>query len=371
MKIRTLTRFGLGLVAVAAVLVVAGLLFRFIAQQRVAAQTRIRSPHGIESLERVTLGGIPQWILVRGWDRRNPVLLFLHGGPGFPETAVARLFCAELEKHFTVVHWDQRGAGKSYRFGEDRSSWTIQDYVDDTHALVELLLRRFGKERLFLVGHSWGTILGLQTAHDHPELIHALVGIGQVVHWREQEEISHRWVVEQARTRGNTRAQEELAAIQPPYKHPREMWTERKWLAHFGGDFHDAQGMRRYVLAGALSPHYSLLDGLRFAQGIGAPLEMWLNEIRETDFFRTIPRVEVPVYFFAGRRDYNSAFEVVERYAEALEAPRKEIVWFERSAHSPNLEEPDRFQETMVSRVLAETLAAGGTRPFAAKPKPR
>lgn len=308
---------------------------------------------------------------MRGWDRHSPILLFLHGGPGFPEMAVSHLFSAKLEKHFTVVHWDQRGAGKSYRFGEDRSSWTIQDYVDDTHALIELLLRRFGKERVFLVGHSWGTELGLRTARDHPELLHAFVGIGQVVNSREPEETSYRWVVERARSTGNTRAQEELATIQPPYEHPSEMWLQRKWLAQFGGDFYDGQGMHRYVLSGALSPHYSLLDGLRFAQGIGAPLEMWLNEIRETDFFRTIPRVEVPVYFFAGKRDYNTPFELVERYAETLEAPRKEIVWFERSAHSPNLEEPDRFQEAMVSRVLAETLAAGGTRALAVKPKPR
>ena len=186
MNIGTLSRLGLGLAAAAAVFVVAGLLFRFIAQQRIAAQTRIQTTRGVESLERVTLGGIPQWILVRGWDRHNPILLFLHGGPGFPETAVARLFSARLEKHFTVVHWDQRGAGKSYQFGEDRSSWTIQDYDDDTRALIELLLRRFGKERLFLVGHSWGTVLGMRTARDHPELLHAFVGIGQVVNWREQ-----------------------------------------------------------------------------------------------------------------------------------------------------------------------------------------
>ena len=367
MNIRTLSRFGLGLAAAAAALVIAGLLFRFVGQQRIAARTRIQATLGVESLERVTLGGIPQWILVRGWDQDNPVLLFLHGGPGFPETAVSRLFSTGLEKHFTVVHWDQRGAGKSYRFGEDRSSWTIQDYVDDTHELIELLLHRFGKERLFLVGHSWGSVLGLRTARDHPELLHAFVGIGQVVNWREQEEISYRWVVERARSTGNTRAQEELATIQPPYEHPSEMWMERKWLAHFGGDFYDAQGMRKYVLAGALSPHYSVLDGLRFARGIGAPLEMWRNEIQETNFFRTAPHVGVPIYFFVGRRDYNTPFELVERYAETLEAPRKEIVWFERSAHSPNLEEPDRFQEAMVSRVLATADAS----PLAAKPKPR
>ncbi|MDJ0869424.1 MAG: alpha/beta hydrolase [Myxococcota bacterium] len=369
MNIRAPGRFVLGLAAAAAALVIAGLVLRFLGQQRIAAQTRIEAAHGVESLERVTLGGIPQSILVRGWDRRNPILLFLHGGPGFPEMAVSRLFSARLEEHFTVVHWDQRGSGKSYRFGEDRSSWTIQDYVDDTHELIELLLHRFGKERLFLVGHSWGTVLGLRTARDHPELLHAFVGIGQVVNWREQEEISYRWVVERARSTRNTQAQEELAAIQPPYEHPSEMWVERKWLAHFGGDFYDAQGMRKYVLAGALSPHYSVLDGLRFARGIGAPLEMWRNEIRETDFPRTIPRVDVPVYFFAGRRDYNTPSELVERYVEALEAPHKEMVWFERSAHSPNLEEPDLFQEAIVSRVLAKTLATADARPPAAKPK--
>jgi len=362
MNIGTLTRFGLGTAIATGLLVVAGLLLRFIGEQRIAAQTRIRSPIGVESLERVTLGGIPQWILVRGWDRRNPILLFLHGGPGFSETAVARLFSTRLEHEFTVVHWDQRGAGKSYRFGEDRSAWTIQDYVDDTRALIELLLRRFDQEKLFLVGHSWGTVLGMRIARDHPELLHAFVGIGQVVNWREQEEISYRWVTQRAQATGSTRAQEELAAIRPPYEHPSEMLIERKWLAHFGGDFYDGRGMRRYVLSGALSPHYSLLDGLRFTRGIGAPLEMWLNEIRETNLFQTVPRVEVPVFFFAGKHDYNTAFEVVERYAEALEAPHKELVWFERSAHSPNLEEPDRFQEEMIGRVLAATLAPADAR---------
>ena len=125
MSIRTLTRFGLRLGAAATVFIVAGLLLRFIGQQWIAAQTRIQTTLGVESLERVTLGGVPQWILVRGWDRRNPILLFLHGGPGFPEMAVSHLFSTKLEKHFTVVHWDQRGAGKSYRFREDWSSWTI------------------------------------------------------------------------------------------------------------------------------------------------------------------------------------------------------------------------------------------------------
>jgi pimeloyl-ACP methyl ester carboxylesterase len=350
-----MARVSRGFAAAAAVLVIAGLVWRVVGQRRLAAKSRICSPQGVESLERVTLGGIPQWILVRGWDRRSPVLLFLHGGPGSAEMAVSHLFSPTLEKHFTVVHWDQRGAGKSNRFGEDRSSWTIQDYLGDTRELIELLFERFDKERVFLVGHSWGAELGLRIAHTHPELLHAFVGIGQVINAREQEEISYRWVVEQAQATGNTRAQAELATIQPPYHRTSEMLLERKWLSHFGGDFYDAQGIRRYVLAGVVSPHYSLLDGLRFARGISASLETWLKEMPKADFFHTIPRIEVPVYFFTGRRDYNTPFEVVERYAEQLQAPHKEIVWFERSAHSPNLEEPDRFQELMVSRVLAES----------------
>jgi pimeloyl-ACP methyl ester carboxylesterase len=350
-----LRTFALGIVPLVVVPVVLG---RALLQHRIASERRITSPNGVESLERVTLGGLPQWILIRGWERSNPVLLYLHGGPGFPETAVARLFCNELERHFVVVHWDQRGAGKSNRFGIDRDSFTVADYLEDTRQLIELLRLRFGVERIHLVGHSWGSYLGALTARDHPELLHAFVGLGQVVDWKRQEEIGYQFVVEQARTRGNRKAMAELEAIRPPYENQDELWLERKWLSRFGGDFIDGRGMRPYVLSGALSPHYSVLDGLRYWLGARSPDPMWRRELRQQSLMPSALRLEVPVYFLAGRRDYNTPSEVVEEYYKRLEAPRKELIWFEHSAHSPNLEEPDRFQEVLISRLLAESNGA-------------
>jgi pimeloyl-ACP methyl ester carboxylesterase len=319
-------------------------------QQRIASARRITSPTGVESLERVVLGGVPQWILMRGWERSNPVLLYLHGGPGFPETAVARLFCDELERHFVVVHWDQRGAGKSNHLGLDRDAFTLADYLRDTRQLIELLRRRFGIRRVHLVGHSWGSYLGALTARDHPELLHDFVGVGQVVDWKRQEELGHRFAVERARETGNRRAMAEMEGIRPPYEDQDQLWLERKWISRFGGDFLDSRGRWPYVLAGAISPYYSVLDGLRYWLGARAPETMWRRELREQNLVAMDAlRFGVPVYFLMGCHDHITPIGLVEKYYERLEAPRKELVRFEHSAHSPNLEEPGRFQEVLVS----------------------
>jgi len=351
------------LLAVLAAVTAVGLLYRSYAQWRIAAGTRITAPGGIESLESVELGGVRQWIYLRSEDRNNPVLLSLHGGPGSPELPLARDFGLRLEEHFVVVHWDQRASGKSAGEEVPPGSLTIEGFVADTLELIDFLRARFEEERIYLLGHSWGSILGTLVARDHPERLHAYVGMGQVVNMRSNEQLSYEFALRRAREMGDEVAIRELSRLRPPYEADvSELFVQRRWLDRFGGVVHDGS-MLPFILRGALSPEYSLLDVLTVLPSLlrGDLVKAMYAEMLEVNFLEQARRLEVPVYFLTGRYDYDTPFELVEQYFEVLEAPRKEIIWFERSAHAPNLEEPERFQEVLISRVLRDTYPGAGT----------
>jgi pimeloyl-ACP methyl ester carboxylesterase len=177
--------------------------------------TRIESPNGISSLEEVTLGGVKQWIFIRGMDQNNPVLVFLHGGPGMPIYGMAssRWEDAELIEHFTVVHWDQRGTGKSYDPG---LPMTVDRIVEDCSELIDYLRERFGKEKVFLVAHSWGTVFGVKVAHRYPGKIYAYVGVAQLINNAEREQMTYDYVVAEAQRSGDVAMQRALEEIGPP-----------------------------------------------------------------------------------------------------------------------------------------------------------
>ena len=313
----------------------------------------VEGANAIASLEPVELGGVDQWLLIRGRDRSNPVLLYLHGGPGGAYMPVARNFSSRLEEHFVVVHWDQRGAGKSCTSEVPDESLNLEQYLADTLELVKLLRSRFGVEKIYLLGHSWGTVLGVLTVERHPELFHAYVGLGQVVDMRRGEDISYRFVVEHARADGNDQALEELTAVHFPYS-KEELIIQRTWLDHYRGISHEGSGMSGLVRAVLLAPEYSLLEKISYNGCFMNTLDQAWDDFQDIDFIHSVPRLEVPVYFFSGRYDYTVPFELVVEWADVLEAPHVEIVWFEESAHNACLEEPDRFQDELIDRVLAE-----------------
>jgi pimeloyl-ACP methyl ester carboxylesterase len=169
----------------------------------------IRNPQGflteasIAFLEKIEIGDMEQWILIRGEDISNPILLWLHGGPGASQMPVAHSFNADLEKDFLVVHWDQRGAGKSNPRGFDESTMTFQQFIDDGHELTEYLIERFDKEKIYLLGHSWGTQVGIKLAQAYPQDYFAYIGVGQVVDPAATQEVSHAWLLEQIAKEGN------------------------------------------------------------------------------------------------------------------------------------------------------------------------
>jgi pimeloyl-ACP methyl ester carboxylesterase len=337
-----------------------------------AGTPRVRARPGLATLEKVRLGDSSQWVLERSEDTANPVILFLHGGPGTSQLTSNRRNTRDLEKYFTVVNWDQRGAGKSYHAIRDTDRMNIDQFVADTRDLTLYLLAKFGQERLILAGHSWGSVIAALTVSRYPELYHCYVGIGQMADMTEGEAASYRWTLEQARKHRDGRAVRALERIgPPPYQGDwhRKTIIERRYVGRFGGEFHASRnGAFGLVIRGLLwSREYTLADRVNYFRGILGSMRLLWPELLQVDLFESVPELKVPVFFMEGRYDQECPCEIAERYFDALQAPSKELIWFGRSAHLPNSEERDQFNHLMVTKV--RPLATPGP-PRSSRPGP-
>lgn len=291
--------------------------------------------------EPTELGGTEQWLLLRG-RAEHPLLLVLHGGPGSADIATASRYQSELEKHFLVVNWDQRGAGKS---GRGDAHLNVEQLVTDATELIRLLLARFGKRKVILLGHSWGSVLGLFVTRRHPELVAGYVGVGQLVDASENERASSEYVRARAR-RLSPRLASRLSV--PPYgSNIGALLTQRAWLYLFGGFFHSRWAGLRYLHAFLSSGTYSLKDKLNYSRHLRASLRQLWPEVETIKLSRDVPGVEVPVLFCLGKHDMTTSSVLAERYLDALTALSKQLTWFDKSAHCPNLEEPRKLAETI------------------------
>ncbi len=313
-------------------------------------------PNSIASLEKVEIGGIKQYILIRGHDISNPLLLLLHGGPGTAEIVLAHRFDRELEEHFIIVNWDQRGSGKSFSRKIPKETMKVEQFISDTLELVLMLKERFNKEKIFLVGHSWGSQLGSLVVHRFPEHFYAYIGIGQVVNLYDNEKISYQFTLNEAKKRNNKKAIKVLEALQPytgiEFKKLRK---QRKWLNKFGGAAHAFKNQFTLVKMGFSAPEYSLRDFFKFIRGMLFSLKSMWADLFKYDLSEIIQEYKVPVYFFIGKYDYNTPFELSEKFFQKVKAPKKEYIWFENSAHMPNFEENKKYTELLINKVLPET----------------
>ena len=297
-----------------------------------------------QQLEQVELGGVKQWLLLRG-NVQRPILLVLHGGPGSAEIATASRYQRGLEPHFLVVNWDQRGAGKSHGHGV----LSVKQLAADTTELIELLLARFGQQKLYLLGHSWGSALGLLITRRSPELVYGVIGVGQLVDGAANERLSFEYVREYARRTGNQLALTQLRRHPPPYGDDvRALLTQRTWLYLSRGFFYSRVAALRYALAFLTSTTYSFSDKLSYSHHLRASLRQLWSEVEALDLFRDVPSVATPVLFCLGKHDMTTPSVLAARYFEALVAPSKQLVWFDASAHCPNLEEPQKFAATVL-----------------------
>jgi pimeloyl-ACP methyl ester carboxylesterase len=317
-----------------------------------------RYPNSLAVLEQVPVNGTRQWILIRSESATNPVVLFVHGGPGTSWLTLMRKNTQPLEKYFTVVNWDQRRAGKSFAAGRSDPDMTIEAFVDDVIALSAELARRFDKNKILLVGHSWGSVIGAIAASKRPDLFSAYIGIGQMSRMAESELISYQWTLEQADRAKDRSSVAKLTDIGPP-PYIGTTWrskflTERRILGKHGGEYYGSKnGAFGVVLRNLVfSREYTMLDRINFFRGVLQSVKLLYPELSRIDLFVQVPEVKIPVYFCLGRHDYEVPSVLSAKYFETLKAPRKQLVWFERSAHLPNIEEKDKFNEFMIKTVL-------------------
>lgn len=306
----------------------------------------------IDRREPVQLGESTQWIRIRAANTGSPLLLLIQMGPGLPMINEVRAFgrALSLEDDFTVVYWDQRGCGRSLRSTDATLELNLQAMVGDTERLLGLLCGRFDGPAV-VAGFSMGaTIAALATAR-RPDLVAALVAVGMDIDGPAIENNAYQFALAAAHARNNRRAIRQLEAIgPPPHLGPRQFATRGRWAANFGGvrTGHTHNSMARGLLASLLrSPDYSPADTVRAFRGITAAQAALLPELAALDLPHTLTRLDRPIVMAQGRHDQVAPASAAERYAELLEAPSKQLVWFERSAHMPHLEEPERFRELL------------------------
>lgn len=323
----------------------------------IADLDRITAPSGVQETYKTRIGGVDQWLDVRGQDRANPMILFVHGGPAAPVTPTAWQFQRPLEEYFTVANWDQRGAGKSYGETEPQEvadTLHIDRYVADAIEVATYLRTRYGKRKLILMGHSWGTIIAMRAALARPDLFYAYVGIGQVLDMRANERISFDYALARARAEHNVAAVDEMMAIAPyPGDQPitrERIIVARKWPQYYGGLSAYRSESMYYFDGPLLSPAYSPAQVDAIDKGSLLTLGRVLPEFVAVDFSH-VARFPIPIVMFMGRHDYTTPTAPTVAWMGRLRAPSKRIVWFEHAAHMVPWEEPGKLLVSLLQYV--------------------
>jgi proline iminopeptidase len=358
----------IGLLALLVAAIAVAITWRLIVQASVRNSRPVIGEQGVDELFETRIGGIDQWLHVRGMDERNPLLLYLHGGPGTPMMPFSPMFQNEIEKDFIVVQWDQRGAGKTY-FETPAGELQSMDYermVADAVEVTQFVRQRYHKQKIVVLGHSWGSMLGVGLVQQHPELFYAYVGTGQVVNVARNEQVGYEATLAEARRRNDPIALQALNSL-APYPDadgaapPEKMDTLREWQQAFGFAV-----SRRYkgeieqiMVANALrSPEYGWRDVSYFLEV--DTNRLWPKLRRDVNRFNVAQwgnTFRVPVVFLLGRHDWQTPSTLAAEWLETIAAPSKRVVWLEDSAHSPMIDEPEKFAAAL--REVVKPLATG------------
>lgn len=317
----------------------------------------IVTPNGIQENYTLEVGGIEHWMYVRGQDKANPMILFVHGGPASPLSPVRWTFQSPMEEYFTMVNYDQRAAGKTYASNDTinlAQTIHIDSYVDDIIEIAEHLKSKYHKEKVILMGHSWGTVISMHAALKRPDLFYAYVGIGQVINTKENERLSFEYALAKAKEDNNKTALEELQSIAPyPGEEPitrERIIVARKWPQYYGGLTAYRHNSDYFFRAPLLASEYSEADVQAIDQGSLFTLSKILPEFLEVDF-DDITEFPIPVFMFMGKHDYTTPSAPTESWINKVKAPVKKGIWFENSAHLIPMEEPGKMLLSLVQEV--------------------
>lgn len=323
----------------------------------IADVQKIVSPNGVDETTILTLNGTKQVVNVRGTDRRNPILLFIHGGPGSVEMPMAWTFQRPWEDFFTVVQWDQRGAGRSFPLNDVNTiapTLSLSTYRDDAIALIQWLGRRYGKRKVIVLGHSFGSAVGLAVAERRPDLLHAYVGMGQLIDFRENERVGMHRVIATAQQRGDQDAVDAIKRLAPyPDGGPFTIEKADAWRAHanrYGSLVGERADANFYFNATRLSPLYSPEDRKAWIAGSAFSAATLWPRLADVSF-ANLGRLQVPVILLLGRHDITTPSSIAADWLAKVRAPAVKPIWLEHSGHLPMVEEPGRVLVTLVHEV--------------------
>ena len=351
---------------VATVLLGLGLVVLAVGIARPATTDPILGPNGeplrgsIAELTRVEIGGHDLAMMIRAHSVDDPVLLFLAGGPGGSELGAFRRHANGLEEDFVVVTFDQRGTGKSYDQLEPTSTLTLDNAVADVLEVTRYLRERFDEDRIYLVGQSWGTTLGVLAVQQQPELFRAFVGTGQMVSQRETDRIFYEDTLAWAGEAGNTGLVATLTELGPP---PYEnvlgyesalSYEHEVYPYEHGGNSEGEGGFSENLLV----EEYSLAEQVHTLGAFMDVFTILYPQLQEIDFRVDATQLDVPVYLVQGRYEARGRSELAKEWFEMLEAPHKKMIVFDTSGHRPLFEQPGLFHQVMTETVLAETKPA-------------
>lgn len=314
--------------------------------------------NSINEYNRIELNGVKHSVFIKGENALNPVLLILHGGPGFSDFYFWQTHNKELEQRFTVVTYDQRGTGLSYNDTLPPGSITIEQLEDDALSLIHILKERFKKEKIYFVGYSFGSIMGMHLIQKYPSLFQAYIGVGQVTSMYLNEKVSLDYSIRQAGLKKDSVAMAQLQKLRKHYpsrskNELSELYLSRKWLRHFHGDFCEGTNVGQlYKNMDSFAKQY--YKNSLIAKGQAFTMNAMWDEVMQVDLFNTVREVKVPVYFIAGRCDYNTPSTLAYKFFRKLKAPQKQFIWFENSGHYAAFVEPEKFNRIMVQEVLAD-----------------
>ncbi|MEN6463119.1 MAG: alpha/beta hydrolase [Syntrophomonas sp.] len=306
----------------------------------------------------VSINGVEQGMFIKSKNKANPVLLFIHGGPGMPEYFLTQSYPTGLEDYFTVCYWEQRGAGLSYSSDIPSETLTEEQLISDTLEVTNYLRKRFGQEKIYLMAHSWGSFIGIQAAARAPEMYNAYIGTAQISQPLESEKLAYKYMMEQYTLAGDKRMVQrlkkfpitEMDIVPNSYRSLRDETMHELGI----GTMHNMKSVVSGIfLPSWKCPEYTLSEKVNIWRGKWSAysINMW-NQMIASDLTTKVAKLDIPVYFFHGIYDYTCSYTLAKDYFEKLQAPSKGFYTFEKSAHSPLFEEPKKMQHILQKDVL-------------------
>lgn len=313
-------------------------------------------PRSISEKAFVNINGVEQGMIIKSTDVTNPVLLYLHGG--MPDYFLTQNYPIGLEEYFTVVWWEQRGSGLSYSADISPETMSVEQFISDAFEVTNYLRRRFSKDKIYLMGHSGGTFIAIQAAAREPKLYFAYIGVAQISCQLKSEILAYEYMLSQFKATGNTRMVQRLESspvsmtagtpdtylsVRDEAMHSLGVGTTHDMKSVLSGIFLPSLQFREYTLGEKIN----LWRG-KFRSGVSS---LW-DEIIATDLTKKVPELDLPVYFFHGIHDYTVSYAEAKSYFHQLKAPIKGFYTFEKSAHSPIFEEPERTLKILSQDIL-------------------